>query len=493
MNDLHARYEAARELARVGQLEQALKTLETLISPPGIDGEASPTGPHRHVQVAARITRASVWRQLGREDEAATEFGDVILYLTRLEPSERLPQHEELLLAALTNRGNALDAQGRKPEALEQYDRALDLAERLLRQNEDSFPRSMMVAVLINRAHVLAELRLDDRADTCFRRIFDLGERSPNARLLSAPARVAALRVHGQVLLRLGAVSRAEERFDDLFQACNAIGTREGWCLIFPDLAAAHRGMARAQARMGQVEKARANFTHAEHIYWRLEGVRLVPSLEQRLLDVAHERARFLAARDHPEYVLAAYDRASEYLVEAGESGETQTAAEIHRGRARALLTLQRFQEAGEAFELALAGPPPTADAPDDLVTAAADAHAGKGTCLHHFGAHGDALLEFQIASEMFGRVFRIELAEDSEFQQGVARGLLASLLGGALAALHTNRVGEAKEAALAAGDIAQELVVEQALMSFVPVLEAARELIRRIEGAPEPNETGEQ
>ena len=93
----------------------------------------------------------------------------------------------------------------------------------------------------------------------------------------------------------------------------------------------------------------------------------------------------------------------------------------------------------------------------------------------------------------MFGRVFRIELAEDSEFQQGVARGLLASLLGRVLTALHTKRMSEAWETAREAGTIAQELVVEQALTSFVPVLETARELIRRIAGAPEPDETVEE
>jgi hypothetical protein len=53
--------------------------------------------------------------------------------------------------------------------------------------------------------------------------------------------------------------------------------------------------------------------------------------------------------------------------------------------------------------------------------------------------------------------------------------------------------MSEASEAAREAGTIAQELVVEQALMSFVPVLEAAKELIRRIEGAPEPDETVEE
>jgi arylsulfatase A-like enzyme/Flp pilus assembly protein TadD len=391
----HRHMERARQLGSAGQLEAAVREIDSMLS---LDPDNS----------SALMTKADFLVQDGRFDEAAATVerflvvdpsnANAYAMMARLELQRGNP--ERALLVAHTGKdargafntlttleARALTALGRQGEAEGLLDRALAEAPEdadLLtsraglyasRRDFDRAEEMLRAAVAIDAFHLQARLRLTELLETAGR--LEEAAEVLDDLLKANPGQPDALAALGRVRLvePAAALPYLEEsvrlnpgRFDPLFNL--------GLC----------------QLRLGQAEKGEASLRRAlalrpGHPLCR-NNLAIALTLQGRLEDAETDLRGLISER--PEFV-EAYNNLALVLVRAGRSDEAEEtvrrALELEPGRIDASLTLAEIfhNQTRFAEEVALLEPLSSAVSSPEL-------DARFGMALEAIGQHGKAL-----------------------------------------------------------------------------------------------------
>ncbi len=275
----------------------------------------------------------------------------------------------------------------------------------------------------------------------------------------------------GRDLLERGAIRAAEERFEQVVRLGERVAARRGWATIGATVAEAHLEI----AGIREIRFEEAALDHLALAEERFAGAR--PRPPERLAHAAWRRGHVLFAwgRPHAE-ALADLDRAAALLDEPGAARDPVLEALIHRDRGNVLLETARLEEARAAFDRSRYAPP---HGGLDGLLVRGEANVGWAVATLRLGQPERAFYQFQVTALLYLVLFRDE-SLDRWRTRDVARGLLASHLGGALGAFLCGRLDEAEMfTAFAAATVRPASL--RVRMGFDRAREAARTLRTRI------------
>jgi tetratricopeptide (TPR) repeat protein len=296
---------AINEFLRSGQLNEGLDALRQLTGLVGAPEDAlnAASGSDAHSVGSAFITLSTLYREVGRDDEALVAAENAVS-VYRQQAQQRLPD----LAASINNLALMLSDLGRREEALAQAEEAVSIYRQLAQQRPDAFLPNLAIS-LNNAANRLSDLgrreEALEEAGEALRIFSQLAQKSPDAFL---PNLAASL---NNMANRLGDLGRREEALE---QAEEAVRIRRQLAqqspdAFLPDLATSLNNLAPLLGALGRREEALKQAGEAVRIYRQLAQQRpdvFLPNTAGAVNNLANR--------------LSALGRREEALEQAGEA-----------------------------------------------------------------------------------------------------------------------------------------------------------------------------